>query len=145
MAIGAYKCVISGCKGYVVFDNADFNFDKIPTVNGISEFDNPCCSECKNIYSVVPSYSVLLINESGDYEEAKNSCITNFEKRNIEIVFENETNAYTKVKMFIDMRNYSYSVENVIEGYISSKRNEYISYSMNDCVTNLENELESLV
>ena len=144
MAIGAHKCVISGCKGYIVFDDADFNFEKIPTVDGFYEFDNPCCSECNKVYSVIPSYSVILIEED-NYKKAKNVCITDFERRKIEIEFENETNPYNKIKMFINMRNYSYSVKDVIDGYLSKQRSEYISYTMTDCVNHLEKELESLV
>ena len=145
MAFEVYKCVEKDCKGYIVFDNADFDFNDIPVVNGKYEFASTHCSECGKEYKVVPHYSVILLDKNGDFDEAENVCITAYEKREIERDFEKETDPYEKVKKFINMRGYTYSVKDVIEGYMNKKQGFYISYTMNDCVNNLEKELMSLV
>lgn len=143
MAFEAWKCVEKDCKGFIVFENADFDFNNIPILDGIYAFDDPSCTECGKQYKVVPHYTVITAED--EFEEATSTCITKFEKREIERSFENETVPYYKVQRFINMRGYSYSVDSVMNGYRAKQRGEYISYTMKDCVNNLEKELQELV
>lgn len=143
MAFEAWKCVDKDCKGFVVFDNADFDFNNIPILDGIYAFDDPSCTECGKQYKVVPHYTVITAED--EFEEASSTCITKFEKREQERKFENETVPYFKVEKFIQLRGYSYSVDSVMNGYRAKQRGEYISYTMKDCVENLEKELQELV
>lgn len=144
MAIVAWKCVVPNCKGHIVFDDADFDFSKVKTLKGAYAFYDPHCSECKKEYLVVPHYTVITDEEDGDFTEATSTCITEYEKRKREIDFESETSPYDKVRKFIALRGYTYSVEAVKEGYRDKQLGVYISYTMKDCVEHLENELKML-
>ncbi|MNW54948.1 hypothetical protein D3C74_325780 [compost metagenome] len=89
MSIEAHKCNVPGCKGFVVFENADFDFNDVPTdgKTGIYAFDNPKCSECEKEFLVVPHYVVI------DYEAEEtidSACMTAFEKRQKERKYESE-------------------------------------------------------
>ena len=144
MSIEAHKCNVPNCKGFIVFENADFDLSNPPTVNGMYEFDNPTCTECGKEYKVVPAYAVISIDEHGDLEEVESACMTEFEKRKQERNFENETDPYLKVKKFIQLRRYTYSPEDIIEGYMKHKSGYYVSYTMKDCIQNLRPELKRL-
>lgn len=83
MSVEAHKCNVEGCKGFIVFENADFDFNNLQTgLSGFYEFDDPICSECEKQYYVVPHYAVVATDENGDVEEdIESACITAFEKR----------------------------------------------------------------
>lgn len=86
MSIEAHRCNVPGCKGFIVFENADFDIINPPIVNGMYEFDNPTCTECKKEFKVVPHYAVIAIDEEGDIEnDIKSCCITEYERREKEI------------------------------------------------------------
>lgn len=89
MSIEAHKCNVVGCKGYVVFENADFNFRDIPLSReiGAYTFDEPTCNECGKRYYVVPSYIVIDMKdkELGDYDELESACMTDVERRRKQI------------------------------------------------------------
>lgn len=89
MSIEAHKCNTKGCKGFVVFDNADFDFRDMPTnkKHGVSALDEPTCSECGKEFLVVPHYVVMEPKDlwNGDYEVLESACITAFERREKEL------------------------------------------------------------
>lgn len=138
MAVEAHKCNAKECKGYVVFDNADFNFSKPDLIDGMYQFESPHCTECGKEYKVVPHYTVISVEEDGSIEDVKGASINEFERRVREKEIEVESNPYEKLKKFIALRGYSYSVEEVIDGYAEHEGGAYISYTMKDCVTHLE-------
>jgi FMN phosphatase YigB (HAD superfamily) len=49
---------------------------------------------------------------------------------------------YEAIEQFIKERGYTYSVEDVIDGYEQHKRKCYTSYTMSDCIKNLKKPLE---
>ncbi|MDF2881295.1 MAG: hypothetical protein K0R54_1852 [Clostridiaceae bacterium] len=50
-----------------------------------------------------------------------------------------------KIIKFIKGRYYTYSVEDIIREYKKHKEGFYISYTMHDCIKNLENEIKYLI
>lgn len=56
-----------------------------------------------------------------------------------------ESNAYKRVKAFIKQRGYSYHVGDVVTGYYKRLEGFYNSYTMNDCIDNLEEDLKELM
>lgn len=56
-----------------------------------------------------------------------------------------DSNAYKRVKAFIKMRGYSYHVGDVVVGYYKRLEGYYNSYTMNDCLDNLEDDLKELM
>ncbi|MDH5160368.1 hypothetical protein [Heyndrickxia oleronia] len=144
MSLEAHKCNVKGCKGFIVFENADFDISNPPTVNGMYEFDNPSCTECGKEYKVVPHYVVIGIDGNGDIEQVKSACITQWERREKERKFEDETDPYEKIKKFIQLREYTYDPEMILAGYSKYENGYYVSSSMRDCIENLENEIQSL-
>ncbi|WP_172369597.1 hypothetical protein [Sporosarcina jiandibaonis] len=89
MSVEADKCNVEGCKGYVVFENADFDFNNFNTnkTHGVWTFAEPTCSECEKEFLVVPDYSVIDAKDlwNGEYEYLESACITAFENREKEI------------------------------------------------------------
>ncbi len=89
MSIEAHRCNVHGCKGLVVFESADFDFNDMPVDKKYAcyAFDRPCCSECGKEYLVVPHYIVIDVidNVSRDFEQLDSACITAFEKRKLEL------------------------------------------------------------
>lgn len=85
MSIEAHKCNQPGCKGFVVFENADFDLKDIPMDDkyGCYAFDRPYCSECGKEFLVIPYYIVIdpKDKELGDYEQLDSACMTQFERR----------------------------------------------------------------
>jgi len=49
---------------------------------------------------------------------------------------------YEAIEYFIKERGYTYSVEDVLEGYEEYKNRKYISYTMSDCIKNLKKSLK---
>lgn len=86
MAFEAHKCNEPNCKGFIVFENADFDFNNLQTGDsGFYEFTSPKCRECGKQYHVVPHYTVISIGKHGDCEDVRSACITEFERREKEI------------------------------------------------------------
>jgi hypothetical protein len=89
MSIEAHKCNVPDCKGYVVFENADFDFKNLNVDKqvGVYAFDRPACSECGKEFLVVPHYIVIDVSDKADFdfEELESACITEFEKRRREL------------------------------------------------------------
>jgi hypothetical protein len=144
MSVEAHRCNEKSCKGFIVFENADFDYNSPPTVDGMYEFDNPTCTECGKEYKVVPYHAVIALDEHGDIEEVQSACITEWERREKERKVEGETDPYQKIEKFIQLRGYSYSVEDVFEGFVQKMNGYYVSYTMKDCVENLSSELKSI-
>lgn len=61
-------------------------------------------------------------------------------KKNIEEYLSDKP--YEAIEHFIKECGYTYSVEDVIEGYDQYKRKRYISYTMSECIKNLKKPLE---
>ena len=144
MSVEAHKCNVKGCKGFIVFENEGFDYSNPPIVKGEYEFHNPKCTECDKEYKVVPCHVVVGIDEDGDTEKVDSASIKEWKKREKEREFENEKSPYEKVKKFIELRGYTYSVEDVIQGFQDSS-NSYVSHTMKDCILHLNQELKSLV
>lgn len=89
MSVEAYKCNVEGCKGFIVFGNADFDFKDMDTSkkHGVYMFDEPTCSECGKEFLVVPHYTVIDAIDlcKGEYEELESACMTAFERRQKEL------------------------------------------------------------
>ncbi|WP_083835494.1 hypothetical protein [Paenibacillus dendritiformis] len=101
MSIEAHRCNSPGCKGFVVFDNADFDFKDIPTDKecGCYAFTRPSCSECGKEYLVIPYYIVIDVKdkELAEYEVLESACMSAYEKRERERKFNNETDPSLQV------------------------------------------------
>lgn len=83
MAYEAQKCNEVNCKGFVVFENADFDFNNLEVgESGFCQFDNPICTECGKQYYVVPHYVVI---GEGEDEPIQTACITEWERREKEL------------------------------------------------------------
>jgi|GEM_PF-1540686 len=144
MSIEAHHCNVTDCKGFIVFENADF--DKPEVVDGMYEFTAPKCTECGKQYKVVPHYIVISLDECGDMETVESACITEYERRAKERKIEQEADPYERVRMFIELRGYTYSVHNVIYAYADYRQEPcYLSHSMKDCIDNLKESLNDLV
>lgn len=145
MSIEAHKCNVQGCKGFVVFENADFDLNDVSVdeKSGVYAFAKPKCSECRKEFLVVPHYVVV------DYEAEEtidSACITEFERREKERKFEVESNPALRIDLFLENRGYTYSAHEVIAEY--SRYQEigcYLSHSMKDCIANLEDDIKSLL
>lgn len=91
MSIEAHKCNTPGCKGFVVFENADFDFNDIPMDEKhiCYAFERPICSECGKEYLVIPHYIVidLISSELGEFVQIESACMTEFEKRQKELKY----------------------------------------------------------
>lgn len=85
MSIEAHRCNEKDCKGFVVFENADFDFKdmRVDEKYGFYAFDRPICSECGKEFVVAPHYIVIDVkdNITGDYEQLDSACMTSYEKR----------------------------------------------------------------
>lgn len=95
MAIEAHKCNAPDCKGFVLFENADFDFEdmQLDDKHGCYAFDRPHCSECGKEFLVVPHYIVIDVigSPSVDFEQIESACITQFDRRERERKYEAET------------------------------------------------------
>jgi len=52
---------------------------------------------------------------------------------------------YLKIEKFIKSRDYTWTVEDVLDGYEKNKSCYRISYSMGQCIINLEDEIKKLL
>lgn len=146
MSVEAHKCNVPGCKGFIVFENAEFKLDKPPLVEGMYQFASPTCTECGKQYKVVPHYVVISVDDHGDVEGVNSASIEDWEKRERQRKFEMETDPLIRIELFIAERRYTYSPSDIIAEYLKYQDSKcYLSHSMKDCITNLENELKELV
>lgn len=81
--VEAWKCDAPNCEGFVVFENADFDFTEVELIDGKYAFTAPHCSECKKQYLVVPHY--IVVSNTDDPVAIKPVCITEFQKRDKEL------------------------------------------------------------
>lgn len=56
-----------------------------------------------------------------------------------------ENESHQKIREFIEKRGYSYNVNDVLKGYQKRKEGWYNSFTMNDCLDNLEREIEEVI
>ncbi|WPS85645.1 hypothetical protein SMD22_00875 (plasmid) [Brevibacillus halotolerans] len=150
MSIEAHRCNVAGCKGFVLFENADFDFNNIPVNKrvGCYAFANPTCSECGKEFLVVPHYMVIDVKDkdSSSYEELESACITDWQKREKARKFEGEIDPYTRIQLFLIQREYTYTVNDVVSEYLQYQEKKcYLSYSMKDCISNLDSEIRALL
>ncbi|KIL46183.1 hypothetical protein [Jeotgalibacillus campisalis] len=143
MSIEANKCNVPKCKGFVVFENADFDFNNLQVGKSNSyEFDDPKCTECGKQYYVVPHYVVV---GDPDDEPLESACMTAFMKRENYRSFEEEQDPYEKIQKYIRLMGYTYSPNEVVKRYSDYKEGSYVSFTMKDCIKNLKPELEKLI
>lgn len=83
MSVEAWKCNQPDCKGYVVFENADFDIKDLEIIHGYYAHTDAKCTECEKIYIVVPTYTVANPEEEDNYLESV--CMTEFDKRSKEL------------------------------------------------------------
>ncbi|OLR26035.1 hypothetical protein [Bacillus cereus] len=84
MAVEAHRCNVQGCKGLVVFENADFDLQNPGTIKGVYALDDPTCNVCGKEFLVVPSYSVIDFDEeTGDFEEIEPACMIEWQNQNM--------------------------------------------------------------
>ncbi|MFS0855305.1 hypothetical protein [Paenibacillus taichungensis] len=146
MSIEAHHCNVTDCKGFIVFENADFDYDKPSVVDGMYTYTSPKCTECGKQYKVVPHYIVISLDKCGDMEPVSSACMTDYQRREKDRQIEEETDPYERVRKFILFRGYTYSVSDVIYAYKAhSQEARYLSYSMKDCIENLKDSLDKLL
>lgn len=111
-----------------------------------------CGGELKGIYEV-------LIFNGKEYKDVKccsEYCSSDAKDKNIEFIHnimnqianqivniqkeENFTHE-EKIERFIKRNNYTYTVEDVLDGYKRSLNHEYVSYSMERCIRELDSSL----
>jgi hypothetical protein len=81
MSIQAQKCNQPGCKGYILFENADFDY-KESLNNNEYVLDKPTCSECGKEFLVVISHVLIEVDENNDLvDEIPQCCYTEYEMR----------------------------------------------------------------
>jgi hypothetical protein len=89
MAIEAHKCNVEGCKGFVTFENADFDLQDIPIDDKYRcySFGRPTCSECGKEFLIIPYYIVIDVEDGHgyEYEQLDSACMTEVEKRQREL------------------------------------------------------------
>lgn len=134
MSIEVHYCNVKDCKGFVVFENTPF-------VEGMNELSNFSCTECGKEYKVIPHYIVT----DSDSVLLKSASILEWEKREKERNYELETDPYEKIRKFINLRGYSYGVEDIINSYRESLNGYYVSYTAGDCIKNLGDELKEIL
>jgi hypothetical protein len=85
MSIEAHRCNEKDCDGFVVFENADFDFNDIPTDEKVRcyAFDNPTCNVCEKEFLVIPYYIVVDITDKdmGGYEQLESACMTEVDRQ----------------------------------------------------------------
>lgn len=86
MSIEAMKCTKEKCLGFIVFENADFNYKDALNNHG-HVLDEAECTECKTVYKIVVAYRALEIDEHNEWTgyTAEECCITDYEKRQREL------------------------------------------------------------
>ncbi|MFF2532396.1 hypothetical protein ACFVS2_26140 [Brevibacillus sp. NPDC058079] len=150
MSVEAHRCNVKECKGFVLFENADFDFTNKPLDEkiGCYVFAKPTCSECGKEYLVVPHYVVIDVkdNDVGSFDQLESACMTDWERRERERKFESETDPHTRIQMFLIQRGYTYTVAEVTSEYLKYQKEKcYLSHSMKECISNLESEIKSLL
>lgn len=79
MAFQAHKCNQVGCKGFIVFDNADFDYDE--AVGTGKPLATPTCNTCKKEFVVGISHELFEIDEDRQpVATVPMVCFTEFEK-----------------------------------------------------------------
>lgn len=81
MSIEAHRCNVKGCKGLVVFENADFDMKNPDTIKGVYAYHDPSCNVCGKEFLVVPHYVVIDPEIEDDIEIIESACITEWEKQ----------------------------------------------------------------
>lgn len=56
-----------------------------------------------------------------------------------------ENESHRKIREFIEQRGYTYNVNDILKGYQERKNGYYNSFTMNDCIDNLETEIEDVI
>ena len=79
MAFEAHKCNQDGCKGYIVFDNADFDYDE--AFEKGEPLAKPECDTCGKEFAVGISHELFEIDDDGEpVAKVPMVCITEYEK-----------------------------------------------------------------
>jgi hypothetical protein len=94
MAVQAHKCNQAGCNGFIVFDNADFDYSEV--VNTGKPLATSTCNSCRKEFFVGISHELFELDKDKQYVDTlPQVCITEYEKskrtdinRNIEKVIQ---------------------------------------------------------
>lgn len=86
MSVQAHKCNQKGCDGFILFENADFNYKEALEDNGI--LDRPQCNKCGKEFMVVVSHTLIefdeekmeLLDEIEEISKVPQCCYTEYEK-----------------------------------------------------------------
>jgi hypothetical protein len=79
MAFQAHKCNQAGCNGFIVFDNADFDYSEV--VNKGIPLATPKCNSCGKQYYVGISHELFELDEDKQYlDTLPQVCITEYDK-----------------------------------------------------------------
>lgn len=80
MSIQAHKCNQEGCNGFILFDNADFNYKKSIN-NNEYVLDKPKCNKCGKEFQVVISHTLIEYDEEKCelLDEVPQCCYTEYE------------------------------------------------------------------
>lgn len=84
MSVQAHKCNQKGCNGFILFENADFNYKK--SLNkGEYVIDRPACNKCGKEFQVVISHTLIEFDEDKMelMDELPKYCYTEYEKSRI--------------------------------------------------------------
>lgn len=143
MTVQTYRCNQEDCKGYLSFDDAEFNALELCDKEGDQVYAHPHCTGCGKEYRVVPHYAVATVNQSGveNIERLKRAGAWELVLHEALKKLEQTDDPYEKMAIYINYRGYTYSVEDVKAGYIDHLNGAYISHSMEDCVRQLEGYL----
>lgn len=81
MSVQAHKCNQPNCNGFILFDNADFKYEKsLEKDNGI--LDRPQCQKCGKEFIVVVSHTLIEFDEEKCelIDEIPSCCYTKYER-----------------------------------------------------------------
>ncbi|MBP1308965.1 hypothetical protein JOD82_001985 [Paenibacillus sp. 1182] len=146
MSVEFHRCNVKDCKGFVIFDNADFDYMHPDVVDGKYEFTSTCCTECGKGYKVVPHHVVVSVEADEAFGYLEQASISEWEAYKRERQYEMETNPHTRIQLFLVNRGYTYSVSDIVTQYLKYQESPcYLSHSMKDCIHHLENEVKALI
>lgn len=82
MSLGVMRCNKEGCKGLVLYEDADYDMKQAIKDNTYTLDDNLVCDTCGRKFKAVITHTYIYEDEkTGDFEELESACITEWEKK----------------------------------------------------------------
>lgn len=82
MAIGCMRCNREGCRGLVVYEDADYNYREAILDGSYTVDDDLVCDTCGRKFKAVITHTFIYEDEeNGDVEELDDACITEWERK----------------------------------------------------------------